>query len=81
MATPTPQKETFPAETAPDSVCGGPVVIEGANQFYDGGVTRYFCSAMCRRLYIDAWRATEGWRVSPGASGRRRGDTGSKLEG
>ena len=64
----------------PDPVCGGPVALEGANQFYDGEVTRYFCSAMCRRMYIDAWRATEGWQLVPGAFRLRdRGGNGERL--
>jgi YHS domain-containing protein len=36
-----------------DSVCGAPVDEEGANQFFDGERTYYFCSALCRRLFLD----------------------------
>ena len=36
-----------------DSVCGAPVNEEGANQFFDGERTYYFCSAFCRRLFLD----------------------------
>jgi YHS domain-containing protein len=49
-----------PARSAPtfDPVCGSTILdLEGANQFYDGGWTHHFCSAMCRRLFIDEMRA------------------------
>ncbi len=36
-----------------DSVCGASVSLEGANQFFDGDRTYYFCSAYCRRLFLD----------------------------
>jgi YHS domain-containing protein len=36
-----------------DSVCGAPVEEKGANQFFDGERTYYFCSAYCRRLFLD----------------------------
>ena len=36
-----------------DSVCGASVSLQGANQFFDGDRTYYFCSAYCRRLFLD----------------------------
>ncbi len=36
-----------------DSVCGASVSEEGANQFFDGDRTYFFCSAYCRRLFLD----------------------------
>jgi len=36
-----------------DSVCGAPVDDNAANQFFDGERTFYFCSAYCRRLFLD----------------------------
>ncbi len=36
-----------------DSVCGASVSQQGANQFFDGDRTYYFCSAYCRRLFLD----------------------------
>jgi len=38
---------------ATDPVCGSPVLEEGANQFFDGTRTHYFCCAMCRRIFLD----------------------------
>jgi len=41
-----------------DPVCGAVVLeLDLANQFFDGRRTHYFCCAMCRRLFIDEWRA------------------------
>jgi YHS domain-containing protein len=36
-----------------DPVCGAPVDEEGANQFHDGESNFSFCSAFCRRLFLD----------------------------
>jgi YHS domain-containing protein len=37
-----------------DPVCGSPLPpLFEANPFRSGGYTYYFCSAMCRRFFID----------------------------
>ena len=37
-----------------DPVCGSPLpALYEANPYCDGGYTYYFCSAMCRRFFID----------------------------
>ncbi len=45
---------------ATDPVCGSPVLEEGANQFFDGTRTHYFCCAMCRRIFLDERNAVAG---------------------
>jgi len=48
----------FEPEPTFDPVCGAAIGDpERANQFFDGRRTHYFCCAMCRRLFIDEWRA------------------------
>lgn len=46
-----------------DPVCGSPLPpLYEANPFTAGGYTYYFCSAMCRRFFIDQRQKT-----APGA--------------
>ncbi len=67
---PTPQRLAF------DPVCGSPLPpLYGANPFCDGGYTYYFCSAMCRRFFIDQRDAERALREDP------RHDTGSPQVG
>lgn len=41
-----------------DPVCGSRILDpDEANQFHDGTWTHHFCSAMCRRIFIDELRA------------------------
>lgn len=46
-----------PAKANPipfDPVCGSPLpALFEANPYCDGGYVYYFCSAMCRRFFID----------------------------
>jgi YHS domain-containing protein len=44
-----------------DPVCGSRVRTEGANQFFDGEHTIYFCSPECRRSHIECFRARKGY--------------------
>lgn len=39
-------------EGSVDPTCGRTLATEGANQFFDGTRTRYFCSTECRRAFI-----------------------------
>lgn len=49
-----PTHPSSSAHAAFDPVCGSPLPpLYGANPFCDGGYTYYFCSAMCRRFFID----------------------------
>jgi len=53
-----------------DPVCGSPLpALYEANPYCDGGYTYYFCSAMCRRFFIDQRdgerRATDSGRRQP----------------
>jgi YHS domain-containing protein len=49
-----------------DPVCGSPLPpLYGANPFCDGGYTYYFCSAMCRRFFIDQRDAKPALREVP----------------
>ncbi len=49
-----PSAPARPDHLAFDPVCGSPLpALYGANPFCDGGYTYYFCSAMCRRFFID----------------------------
>ncbi len=45
-----------------DPVCGAVLLEEETNQFFDGDRTHYFCCAMCRRIFIDEWRARQNAR-------------------
>jgi len=57
-----------------DPVCGSPLpALYKANPYCDGGYTYYFCSAMCRRFFIDQRDAERraagsGQRHAPAAS-------------
>lgn len=43
-----------------DPVCGSPLpALFEANPFRTGGYTYYFCSAMCRRFFIDERNAQQ----------------------
>ena len=45
---------TIPKAIPFDPVCGSPLpALYEANHYCDGGYTYYFCSAMCRRFFID----------------------------
>ncbi len=49
-----------------DPVCGSPLPpLYGANPFCDGGYTYYFCSAMCRRYFIDQRDSERNRRENP----------------
>lgn len=57
---PAPQPLAF------DPVCGSPLPpLYGANPFCDGGYTYYFCSAMCRRFFIDQRNAEQAVQEDP----------------
>ena len=55
-----------PPRLAFDPVCGSPLpALYGANPFCDGKDTYYFCSAMCRRFFIDQKKAERDLRDVP----------------
>ena len=51
-------------ESSVDPTCAQTVATEGANQFFDGAQTRYFCSAECRRAFATSWRRTRAGPAS-----------------
>ncbi len=61
-----PSRNEFRPGVSFDPVCGALLKQEDTNQFFDGERTHYFCCAMCRRIFIDEWRATETAKLSPG---------------
>ena len=70
-----------------DSVCGASVSLQGANQLFDGDRTYYFCSAYCRRLFLDQRYALQAAGLSarrpPGSVslGRSRSRAGHRRAG
>lgn len=50
---------------AVDPVCGSRVQTEGANQFFNGERTVYFCSAECRRSHVEHFHAPDSYERSP----------------
>ncbi len=59
------QSDEFRAGLTFDPVCGAVLKEEDTNQFFDGERIHYFCCAMCRRIFIDEWRATKTAKLSP----------------
>jgi YHS domain-containing protein len=58
-----------PRRLAFDPVCGSPLPpLYGANPFHDADYTYYFCSAMCRRFFIDQRAAESRPQRDPGGA-------------
>lgn len=57
---------------AVDPVCGSSIQTEGANQFFDGARTVYFCSPQCRQSHIERTRQSINREVGVRTSHSRR---------